>query len=109
MKIGWDEKISQNFRIWWEKWLSLSNNLENLEIPKYYSKLMPRASSLKLHLFCDASYRTYAAHAYVSIVTETDVSVSLLPARSLVAPLKQVSVPRLELQATVLAAILPEQ
>ena len=58
--------------------------------------------SLELHGFCDNSNVAYAAPVYVRVVTSVGVVVNLLNAESKVAPLKAVTLPRLELLACLL-------
>nr|CAH7740565.1 unnamed protein product [Callosobruchus chinensis] len=60
---------------------------------------LPRhnASRIKLHGFCDASQRAYGACVYVKSITNDTSSTQLLCSKSRVAPLKTVSLPRLEL------------
>lgn len=54
----------------------------------------------EIHGFSDASARAYAAAVYIRVMYSLDdVRVVLLIAKSKVAPLKMVSVPRLELNS----------
>ena len=55
--------------------------------------------SLELHGFCDSSNVAFAAAVYVRVVTSVGMVVNLLSAKSKVAPLKAVTIPRLELLA----------
>ena len=57
-------------------------------------------STIKLHVFADASPRAYGAVAFIC----ADNTVSFVMANSRVAPLKQLSLPRLELMAALTAA-----
>ena len=58
--------------------------------------------SLELHGFCDSSNVAHAAAVYERLVTSVRVVVNLLSAKSKVAPLKAVKIPRLELFACLL-------
>lgn len=99
--IGWDQQLTEKDFNEWLNWLQDIKQLPNLRVPRWYG-LVP--SSLDLHVFGDAGERGYAAVAY--LVGE-DISgrraVAMVAGKARVAPLKVVSVPRLELQAAVLA------
>ena len=57
-----------------------------------------------LHIFADASSIAYGAAAYLVVSTENTVASHLILAKSKVAPLKSITIPRLELSAALLAA-----
>lgn len=57
-----------------------------------------------LHHFADASTLGYGTVTYLRMETKHDVHVSFLLRKARVAPLKQITIPRLELTAAVLAA-----
>ncbi|XP_055605258.1 uncharacterized protein LOC129753465 [Uranotaenia lowii] len=57
-----------------------------------------------LHIFSDAGENAYGSVAYLRICVENTVKCSLVMARSKVAPIKLLSIPRLELKAAVLGA-----
>ncbi|CAB4024394.1 PREDICTED: uncharacterized protein LOC102806687, partial [Paramuricea clavata] len=63
---------------------------------------------MELHLFADASQRDMAAVAYVKCQRNNEVKVSLLMSKTQVAPLKKMSIPRLELQVCLMAVRLAE-
>ncbi len=62
----------------------------------------PDETRFELHTFTDASERDYAAVVYLRSVCGRRIHVSHVTARSKVAPLKQQSIPRLELLGAVL-------
>ncbi|XP_011699154.1 PREDICTED: uncharacterized protein LOC105456646 [Wasmannia auropunctata] len=65
---------------------------------------------MELHGFADASERAYAAVLFLRVETdEGEIQVSLLQAKTRMAPLQQVSLPRLELCAASLLARVAER
>ena len=100
--IGWDAPLSETLtaqHVWWRNELPL---LKNFTIPRcYYPGGLPQQT--ELHGFSDASEAAYSAVVYVR-ATYGDGSVSsmLVVAKTKVAPLKQVSITRLELCGAVL-------
>ena len=74
-------------------------------IPQCYYRRNIEVKSVQLHRLCDASESPYAAVSYLRIVDVKDsVSTSLVIAKTKVAPIKRLLIPRLELH--VLGAIL---
>ena len=104
-KLTWDEVMSEEDLVIWQKWLDELPRLEELSIPRCLkSTVNSEVHSVELHMFADASERAFAAAGYVRIsdITGQHHS-SLIMARSRLAPLKQLSIVRLELQAAVLS------
>ncbi|GFY11581.1 integrase_H2C2 domain-containing protein [Trichonephila clavipes] len=63
------------------------------------------AESIELHAFSDASEKAYGSSIYLkSISALGEVKVCLVTSKSRVSPLKQISIPRLELCRAVQAA-----
>ena len=78
--------------------------MASLAVPRCYVAAGNAKTRLELHIFCDASEKAYAAVAYWRTVFEDDSCIlTLIGSKSRVAPHKPVTIPRLELQATVLA------
>ena len=83
-----------------KEWLSARTSLKQLEgfhIPRC---VLPdgEIEDFQLHLFTDASEKAYSANVYSRIKSkDRSVSTRLLVAKTLVAPVKTVSLPRLEL------------
>jgi hypothetical protein len=76
--------------------------LKLVAIPRY---IKGNNETRELHTFCDASQDAYAAVSFIrSVSAEGRVTVSMIMARSRLAPIKRPSIPRLELLACVIGA-----
>ena len=99
--LRWDDEIPSEYRSSWEKWLAdvpklLSFSICRSVLPEAFG---PAVSS-QLHHFSDASKAAYCSVSYLRLVHEEGrVHCSFLFAKSRLAPLKSVSIPRLELSA----------
>ncbi|XP_053686517.1 uncharacterized protein LOC128736059 [Sabethes cyaneus] len=102
----WDESVGEDCIEQWYQWINWLPKIESVKIPRFHFKgsLPADYQSLQLHVFVDASQKAYGAVAYFRIITDSGPLCSLVMARSKVAPLKQLSIPRLELQAAVLGS-----
>ncbi|XP_062714070.1 uncharacterized protein LOC134290872 [Aedes albopictus] len=106
----WDQQIPDDITGRWQRWSSLFNQLVQIRIPRcYFPAPFPSSlDRLQLHLFVDASESAYASVAYFRLETESGVQVALVGAKTKVAPLKTISIPRLELKAAILGIRLLE-
>lgn len=81
--------------------LPFTTPLRNVDWTGFFSS----TPSVELHGFADASTVAYAAVVYLKVVSSSgEVRITLLAAKSKVAPLKPLTIPRLELSAAVLLA-----
>ncbi|GFX40583.1 integrase catalytic domain-containing protein [Trichonephila clavipes] len=67
------------------------------------------SSEVQIHTFSDASQKAYGADAFLRVKHKDRVSVDLVTSKSRVAPLKRLSLPRLELMGALLAARLAKE
>lgn len=96
LQLGWDESLPVQLHTEWTKWYARIKYLDHLKIPRRVLCDMTR--KIELHGFCDASESAYGACIYLrSSNAVGQHHVRLLCAKSRVAPLKTVSLPRLEL------------
>lgn len=104
--IGWDDEIPDNLYEKWENWLRILPKLEDVSIPRCYRLLtsMSPNTLVQLHTFVDASELGYAAVVYLRFQQGSTIECAIVGAKSRVAPLKFVSIPRLELQSAVLGS-----
>ena len=75
-----------------------------MKIPRCLKPVFCSNSCLELHCFSDASEFSYGCCIYLRCVGESGIYSSLIYAKHRLAPIKSASIPRLELQATVLSA-----
>ena len=103
--LGWDDKIHESDERRWETWLKDLPKLEQFAIPRCLKP--PKFAIIQrreLHHFSDASTQGYGAVTYLrQIDVNGQIHCSLLMAKSRLAPLKTMTIPRMELSAAVLA------
>ena len=106
-KKGWDEEVSCEVANSWNSWLTLLKDIDKVEVNRFYFEGVSgfsRGSSVEIHGFCDASSYAYGAVVYlVDVVSRRSVVVA---SKSRVAPLKGLSIPRLELLGALVLSVL---
>ena len=105
LKYGWDEKVPDGFIQPWQNWLADLRTVENFSISRCIKP--PSFGKIKwaqLHHFCDASELGYGTVSYLRLTnTQDQVHVAFVMGKARVAPLKQITIPRMELTAAMLA------
>ena len=102
-KVAWDDPVPQGIESSWRSWRDELPLIKNLLIPRCYIPKDHDAGHLQLHAFSDASEDAYAGVVYLRSRNEKGVHTSLVIAKTKVAPIKRLSIPRLELCGAVLA------
>jgi len=104
--LGWDEELPSDLAQEWQGWCAELPQIHHIHIPRWYgSKCMHRHNAHQLHVFCDASEKAYSTVAYLLRVADDGTKTTCLVAsKSRVAPLKKISLPRLELMGAVIGA-----
>lgn len=102
--IGWDEQLPSDLAEKWDQWRAELPKLHLVAIPRWYQiEIQPNSQTIKLHVFCDASEKAYSAVAYLQGQNKDgEVVTSFVASKSKVAPLKKMSVPRLELMGALI-------
>ena len=102
--VGWDEELPPELSQEWRYYRSELGKLVDFHIPRWIGK-REEDMTIELHGFSDASNIAYAAVVYCRIIDGSAQRHShLITAKTKVAPIKQISIPRLELCGSVLVA-----
>ncbi|CAL8137644.1 unnamed protein product [Orchesella dallaii] len=101
--IGWDDEIPTNIYDDWLTWIDLLHEIPTVKVPRWYS-CDDDVDNAQLHVFVDASEEAYCAAVYLRVEKNGYVDVSFISSKVKVAPMKKLTIPRLELQAAVLGS-----
>ncbi|GFW33015.1 integrase catalytic domain-containing protein [Trichonephila clavipes] len=103
LQIDWSERLPEKEASEWKEFVRSLVALNGINIERCI--VIPNAEVIELHGFCDASERAYGAAIYArSINPDGEIKVKLVASKSRVSPVKQVTMPRLELCSAVLLA-----
>ncbi|GFU08737.1 integrase catalytic domain-containing protein [Trichonephila clavipes] len=103
LELGWSDELPFKEEMEWRRFIDSLEAVNNISIDRCI--VIHRAESIELHAFSDASEKAYGPSIYIkSISALGEVKVCLVTSKSQVSPLKQISIPRLELCGAVLAA-----
>lgn len=101
--LDWRDELPQDLHTEWIEYREQLKNMTPIELPRWLGT--SNNDLLELHGFCDASTSAYAAVVYLRLVNNNgDSQTSIVIAKTRVAPVKQISLPRLELCGAVLLA-----
>ncbi|XP_061159982.1 uncharacterized protein LOC133170834 [Syngnathus typhle] len=105
LNLTWDEDIPNTHAQSWKRWLHSLRTLTAFNITRSFKpKNFGKVEHAQLHHFCDASEVGYGMVTYLRLVSSKEqVHVKFVIGKSRVAPLKFMTIPRLELTAAVLA------
>ncbi|XP_024878638.1 uncharacterized protein LOC112459000 [Temnothorax curvispinosus] len=97
-KLDWDESVPVDIATSWSKYREQVELLNNFIVPRQVTT--ENVINVQLHGFCDASERAYGAVLYLRSTTSSGIHiVRLIFSKTRVAPIKKVTLPRLELSA----------
>ncbi|XP_050394219.1 uncharacterized protein LOC126812082 [Patella vulgata] len=106
-KWSWDQKIEGELLSKWLKWKDNLQRLGNVKVQRSYflKDRHEQGTVVELHHFCDASEISLGCVSFMRIVYPNgEIECSFVMGKSRNAPIKSISIPRLELQGAVLAA-----
>ncbi|KRZ65356.1 hypothetical protein T10_2495, partial [Trichinella papuae] len=102
--VAWDETLHPPEELLWRNWKAEVMSLSRIQIPRC---IVPSKQRIRfeLHAFCDASKTAYGGVVYLrTVCSDGEISTKLVMSKSRVAPIKRVTIPRLELIAALVSA-----
>ena len=103
--LAWDEQLPEDIKQRWIAWKRNIPSLAKIKIPRWYGFTVTDMVQLQLHVFSDASQCAYGAVVYIRYILNKLVTCNFVLGKSRLAPIKKssMSIPKLELQAAVIA------
>ncbi|GFX09030.1 integrase catalytic domain-containing protein [Trichonephila clavipes] len=102
LELGWSEELPFKKEKEWRQFIDSLEAVNNISIDRCI--MVHKVESIELHASSDTSEKVYGSSIYLkSISALGEVKVCLVTSKSRVLPLKQISIPRLELCGAVLA------
>ena len=101
--LGWKDKLTGEMLESWQRWLSYLPDLEKVTFPRH----VPFTPDTEIHVFGDAAANMghgVAAYARTPVGNNGKFETHLLFAKSRINPKRDITVPRLELVASLLCA-----
>ena len=105
-KLGWDDPVPDALEVKWKTWCEELPLLEEMQIPRCVKPITCHVPvQTQLHHFSDASQAAYGVVTFLRVVDSLGhIHVALLMSKARLAPIKAMTIPRLELTAAVLAS-----
>lgn len=109
-KIGWDDHLNDELMKEWKSFASGISELHTLSISRnLFTQPRSEVKTIEIHSFSDASEKCYGTCVYLRVIYELGSSCNLICSKSRVAPLKRLTIPRLELSGALLMAQLTDR
>ncbi|GFX56033.1 integrase catalytic domain-containing protein [Trichonephila clavipes] len=109
MGLLWDQKMPSIIKKPFNEWCHELKDLHLVSIPRFYDFTDSNATNIQLHCFSDSSKKAYGTVIYFRVIrTDGTITTSFVTSKRRVAPLKTLSLPRLELMRALLSARIEE-
>ncbi|GFS41146.1 uncharacterized protein TNIN_66531 [Trichonephila inaurata madagascariensis] len=104
LDVEWDESLPDDINSLWADWCEEVPQLTDFSIPRcYFSDLLVNNfKTLELHLFSDASTKAYGTVSYRVTSSNKEILTSFVASKNRIAPLKTLTLSRLELMGALL-------
>ncbi|XP_015126395.1 uncharacterized protein LOC107047972 [Diachasma alloeum] len=101
--VNWDDRLSDDTILIWQTFREELEHLSKINIPRWLH--LRTEDQVEIHGFADASNLAMGAVIYLRVTSPTSpLIVTLVAAKTKVAPLKKITIPRLELGAALILA-----
>ena len=97
----WDKELSKDEIDVFYNWANELQQIKDFSIDRNY--FANTVEQYQLHIFCDASLEAMCIVAYLREDTQEESELAFVIGKSRIAPMRQLSIPRLELQAAMYA------
>lgn len=104
--VGWDAPLPEEVQAVWTQWHTALYHLTAVTVPRCC--VSAEYDKVEIHIFTDASPKAYGAVAYLRVCRLGIPNANLILSKSRVAPLKKLSLPRLELMGMLMGARLKD-
>ncbi|GBM59390.1 hypothetical protein AVEN_17422-1 [Araneus ventricosus] len=105
--LKWDEPLPPDIHEIFQSWLDEVDTVSQISLSRPYF-LNTETEPAEIHIFSDASPKAYGCVAYFKKVTDGTISSSFIVAKCRLAPLKKLSLARLELMRALVSARLAD-
>ena len=95
--MQWEEILPHDIAACWHAWITSLFLLADIDVPRWMGT--SNDHDIQIHVFCDASERAYGAALYVRSTTREGVIARPACIKNRLAPVKKITLPRLELLA----------
>lgn len=95
--LDWDEKVTGELKARWENFNNDLSNIDLISVNRWLGTT--HHTAIQIHGFCDASEKGYGAVVYTRLREQSTYRTEIIASKSRVAPLKAMTIPRLELCA----------
>ena len=97
-KSDWDDELDDIIKQKFLKFLNDLKIIKQISMSRFiYGAFKEQICNIELHCFFDSSLQAYSSVIYIRAITNLNVKVNLISSKTKVSPMKEVTIPRLEL------------
>ena len=102
-ELHWDDVLSDELAGGWRNYLQQLGEINSIIVDRYlFRKSDDVITGINLHGFCDSSNQAYCAVVYAQAESSGGIISRIITSKTKVAPIKKLSIPRLELLSCLL-------